>query len=144
MITKVNDYQTVKFPSLLSSATQAAIINPNEIRAAKTMFYVVGSFFVCWAPLAFLVVLKWIIGNDALKNKPLIAVIENFCYCAIHYNTAINPTIYALRIADVRNAIKRTFGCEVAEANVKSDSTPNSRNISVVIKRPIIVSSLQN
>lgn len=45
------------------------------------------------------------------EDEMLSKIISYFGYCAIHSSTAIDPIIYAYRIKDVRDAIKRTFHC---------------------------------
>lgn len=82
--------------------------NQKEVRVAKTMLMVIGTFILCWIPFATCVIMKTM-GNDAIVRYE--KVIETFCLCATHWNAAIDPVIYAYRIKDIRDAIKNTFRC---------------------------------
>lgn len=88
----------------------STVLSPNqkEVRVAKTMLMIIGTFIVCWIPFATCVIIKTI-GNGAIVRFE--KVIETFCLCATHWNAAIDPVIYAYRIKDIRKAINRTLRC---------------------------------
>lgn len=102
-------------------------INPSEIRAAKTMLLVIGSFIICWIPLFINYLVKLTSKGDqvshTVEEKSNYKFIEFFCYCAVHYNSAIDPIIYAYRIKDVQSAIKRTLGYQ-HQAALQLDANP--------------------
>lgn len=90
------------------------VISPHEIRATKTMSFVIGSFIICWIPLAIKNIIEIIVDPDAVlygKDHVWHTILKNFCYCAVHFNSAIDPIIYAFRIGDVRRATKKILLC---------------------------------
>lgn len=97
------------------------------------MFYVIGAFVVCWIPLAILCLVDYLSPRNEETHNITKDLIDNFCYCAIHFNSAINPIIYAFRIRDLRNAIKRTFGCKLEAQIHQSESCLPSRNANYAV-----------
>lgn len=83
-----------------------------EIRVAKTSALIIGTFILCWTPIT---VLDMIIaytrdltifdGNAVSRNCFMFSV------CAAHFNSAIDPIIYAYRIKDVRVTIRNILRC---------------------------------
>lgn len=123
------------FPSRITEDDSPTVTNSHEVRAAKTMFYVVGSYFLCWAPLTILSVIKWFSKEPIITSDATRAVVGNFCTCAVHFHAAINPIIYAFRIRDVRNAIRRTFGFSEEDATGQSETNDPSMSANATRKR---------
>lgn len=89
-------------------------INRDEVRAAKTMLIVIIAFTISWIPVAINTIFEYVSDRpsfpECASKKTNAELINNFCYWAIHLNCGMNPTIYALRIGDVRKTIKRLLG----------------------------------
>lgn len=96
-----------------STNSSQYITKPNEIRAANTMLLVIASFMMCWVPLTIKLAKSFkpsLFNNASDEEEDMLGkIISYFGYCAIH--SAIDPIIYAYRIKDVRDAIKKTFRC---------------------------------
>lgn len=121
---------------------EAFVINPHEIRAAKTMSLVIGSFMICWFPLAIKNLIDYIIDCDSIfygKDHIWHTILKNFCYCAVHVNAAIDPVILAYRINDVKSAIQRVLRCQY-QSKLVQDTT----DMSVVKSSSQSASVLQN
>lgn len=76
-----------------------------EFGATKTLFIVAVTFIVCWLPLIIVFLML------ALADKNVHSNLTNFCIFLSHANSALDPVIYAVRIHDVRDAMKRTITC---------------------------------
>lgn len=87
-------------------------MNKEEIRVAKTMTLVIGTFIICWTPMA---IICMVVAN----TKDLHYFDHNegsrigfmFCSLAAHLNSAIDPIIFAYRIPDARDKIKKILKC---------------------------------
>lgn len=100
-------------------------IHPHEIKATKTMLLVIVCYFISWTPLTIKCLIDIANHNDDTKevNQRLV---ENFCLCAVHFSSAVEATIFAYRIKDVRTTILALLRCnfsfqETAELNVNAD-----------------------
>lgn len=116
----VKMFQTTRCQLALSTDP---LTNQKEVKVAKTMLLVIGSFILCWIPFAICVVIKTV-GNDS--NSSFAKVVETFCLCATHWNASIDPVIYAYRIKDIREAIKNTLRCATKKEDknqMRSDSS---------------------
>lgn len=60
----------------------------------------------------------------------LTMLINTFCDCGVHFNSAVNPFIYAYRIKDVRDAVKKLFKFNSDKADSSSYEMKDSSNIS--------------
>lgn len=84
------------------------IAKANEIRMAVTYSFIVGSYIVCWAPLVGIFTFIFWTGNiNHFQGTWNMQAIQYFTLCTSHFNPAINPFIYAYRIRDVRDTMKR-------------------------------------
>jgi hypothetical protein len=113
----------IQFRKNLSNVEGSSeVICRKEVRATKTMFIVIGTFSLCWLPLAIYFVLKSTVTGPNYSEFSIF--IDAFCFCATHYNSAIDPIIYAYRMKNIRNAIKRTLRCgqDTPEDQMQSSS----------------------
>lgn len=78
----------------------------NEIKAAKTLAMVVGTYFILWVPgtISFLIMA---ITNNRNFHKPTLEIST----ILVHVNSAIDPLIYAYRMRKVREALRQLFNC---------------------------------
>ncbi|XP_064626012.1 D(1A) dopamine receptor-like [Lineus longissimus] len=75
-----------------------------NLKTLKTVFIVIGTFFICWAPYVFLNL--WAVNNDS-KTVPYAA---DFLTTLLAFsNSSVNPYIFALLNRDFRNAWKDIF-----------------------------------
>lgn len=110
---------------VLESSQQ--VNHTEEIKITKTMFFVVGSFLFCWLPITiyFLViaVMKMRVPFD-LENLSVGLILLGISITATHFNSAIDPLIYAYRIKEVRDAIQMPFKCRrLVDNELSSRST---------------------
>lgn len=77
-----------------------------EHKTAKTLSMVVGSFLICWLPLT-ISYFCFAVGNHEVS----VNVLGIFTILS-HFNSAIDPLIYALRIKDVRETIMNLLKCK--------------------------------
>lgn len=90
--------------------------NQLEIKAAKTMLLVIGTFIIFWIPLminfSFKLIVNYTSFTSVIENDEVLSHLVDFlCYSAIHLSPAMNPLIYAFRMKDVRDAVKKLFSC---------------------------------
>jgi len=70
-----------------------------EKKVAKTIFVVVGTYFLCWAPLFLFPVFVHPFGNPLLFRKGFLVI-----QILIAINSAVNPYIYCIRSKKYRTA----------------------------------------
>lgn len=121
--------QARKFAKPPESPNSPAI-ERSEIKFAKTMLLIIGSVLICWTPLGiYCIVEKYIPDPTDPHDQAVRGIIVNLCYCAVHFNFAIDPIIYAYRVKDIREAVHKLFRCKY-EAGAVNDSShdgvPNS------------------
>lgn len=88
------------------SNSESMLNHEEEIKVAKTISIVVGSFLFCWFPIT-INLLGISISRD--RNFFYDSIGRNFNLCTIcctHLNSAIDPIIYAFRMKEVRKAVK--------------------------------------
>lgn len=78
-----------------------------EEKAAKTLSMVVGSFIICWFPMT-MSFFVFAIKRDRTFTEEILDV---FIILA-HFNSALDPLIYAYRIKDVRKVLKTLCKCD--------------------------------
>lgn len=87
-------------------------MNKNEVRVAKTFALIIGSFIIFWTPLTIMgTIVAFKRDSHYFDNDESARIWFMFAACAAHFNSAIDPVIYAYRIKDVRVIIKRLFKC---------------------------------
>lgn len=76
-----------------------------EVRMAHTFALIIGSYILFWTPVTvnFLIVALTENGNF-FQSHWILQLYFNLSVCAAHFNSALNPFIYAYRIKDVREA----------------------------------------
>lgn len=79
--------------------------NPSQIRAAVTMFYVLGSLFICWIPMLSGFVYVSIKGQNLVYQQFL----WTWGVTCIFLNSFWNPFIYSWRNQNMSLAIRRLF-----------------------------------
>lgn len=90
----------------INNNTEASKSSEKEARAAKTLSMVVGSFLVLWVPMT-ISYFAFAVIRDRKFNEEVLDI----CMILSHFNSAIDPLIYAYRIKDVREALKGLFRC---------------------------------
>jgi hypothetical protein len=91
-------------------------LNPSQIRAAMTMFYVLGSLFLCWIPMLSAFVYVSIEGQNLVYQKFL----WTWGVTCIFLNSFCNPFIYSMRNRNMLLAIRRLI---VKDRNVDVGET---------------------
>lgn len=80
-----------------------------EVKAAKTMSLIVGSYVLCWIPATIYFLL--IIAQDELHTNELISSFNKVFYAqfavSIYLCSLIDPLIYAYRSKDIRDKISK-------------------------------------
>lgn len=79
----------------------------NEFKAAQTLAMIVGTFIVLWMPGIISLFIMAI-----TKNRDFHIDILEFSTILVHLNSAIDPLIYAYRMHNIREALKRFFKCQ--------------------------------
>lgn len=80
-------------------------LNPSQIRAAMTMFYVLGSLFLCLIPMLSGFIYVSIQGQNLMYQKFL----WTWGVTCVFLNSFCNPFIYGLRNRNMSSAIRRLF-----------------------------------
>lgn len=93
---------------LRNSQANLAIRRNAEIKLAKTSAVIIGVYFICWSPTLIKFYLALFTNINTWKPWDWIApIIRDFSNLAAHFNSALNPIIYAYRISWIRNGIKK-------------------------------------
>lgn len=78
------------------------------------MFIVIIAFTISWVPLAINITFELLTPQHSLSEceakSTQTEIINNLCYWAIHFNSAMNPLIYTLRIVDVQKTLRKLLG----------------------------------
>lgn len=84
-----------------------------EIKVTLNIFIIVLFFVLCWLPLN-------VMKSIRISCKTCI-IPENFISYGIvltHFNSAINPLLYAYHLRDFRHEILKLLGCRRREASM--------------------------
>ena len=73
-----------------------------EIKAARSLFIVLGAFALCWLPVHIHNAMLYF--NEDLSQP---AWFSDFAIILSHTNSLINPVIYAFRLKEMRNAFEK-------------------------------------
>lgn len=99
----------------------------NEIKAAKTMSLVVGSYVICWIPAT--IFFLFVIAREELL-KLEVRTNYNYAYyiqlaVTTYLNTLVDPLIYAARVQEVREVLKyiSLFLFRFKKSNTNENST---------------------
>lgn len=90
---------------------------------------VVGTFIVCWFPMAigfFIFALK----KDRTFNEEILDVF----IILSHFNSAIDPLIYAYRIQDVRRVLGMLVKCKISNVALSNTIDKTTFKKSQVVK----------
>lgn len=98
-----------------------------EVRAAKTLFFIISYFFICWYPLH---ILDAIMAFSTIRFP--IHLINVFIYLS-HSNSAINPFLYAFTSREFRAAFQSIFRewfpcCNIPVDKLQLENTSFHRN----------------
>lgn len=87
-----------------------SVAKRQEVRMAYTFALVIGTFIICWTPVTINFLVVAITKNrQYFQDHGLLNFFHVFSVCATHFNSAIDPIIYAYRIKDVRDTMKNLF-----------------------------------
>lgn len=83
-----------------------------EIKVAKTFALIIGTSIICWVPIT-IFNFAIAITNDRnfFGDEQMLHAYDALAISAAHFNSAINPIIYAYRMRDVRITVKKIFSC---------------------------------
>lgn len=104
----------------------------DEIKMTNTMSLIIGSFLVCWTPFVVYIFLVAMTEDRSIfLDSGYGQLLRIFAMCLAHFNPVIDPLIYACRMKEVRDGIKRIFTCS-HQSNTKQpqSSTTASSNLS--------------
>ncbi|ESP05289.1 hypothetical protein LOTGIDRAFT_152120 [Lottia gigantea] len=104
-----------------STAPKAQTNNTNH--SLKTVFIVVGTYILCWAPMGIVVILHVedaLEGYTLLEKGNLIVYATAFAYT----NSLLNPIIYAIKIPRIRNRFRGIFCRPRRQSRAPSNSAP--------------------
>lgn len=82
-----------------------------EKRLTITHSWIIGSFIVCWTPFVVVFVIICITGDTHFFEQELLPV-KLVAMVSANLNSAINPFIYAYRVREVRDTMKRVLMVE--------------------------------
>lgn len=96
--------------STIASHSRFNVKHNSEIRFAKTSAIIIGVYIFCWSPtlIKFYVAVFTDFG-DSSYFVLLSHFARDISNLAAHFNSALNPIIYAYRIASIRKGIKTIF-----------------------------------
>lgn len=99
-----------------------------EEKAAKTLSLIVISFLICWLPMTTCFYV-FAIGRDRNFNESVL----DLCIVLSHFNSVIDPLIYACRIKDVKAAVKTFMRCRRNDSSLKNSQ--NDSNLSPIASK---------
>jgi hypothetical protein len=92
-----------------------------EIKIAKTLSLIVGTFLLLWSPAMLLYLVMAL-----TKNREIPPIFFSILKRLIELNAAVDPFIYAYRTRNIREALKRLFACNKLRESVSDESNPNT------------------
>lgn len=81
-----------------------------QLKVAKVLFAVVGTFVLLWAPFFTTIILRLKFGQEAKEIIDCCGLTVAVLLCCI-LNTLANPLIYSFMISEYRAGIKKVFKC---------------------------------
>lgn len=90
-----------------------------EVEFTKTMIMIVINYIVCWTPVTVHTLIFLITKNHHIFSEHD----HLFQTCAIliaHFNSALDPSIYAYRMREVRKDLKNLFQGQLQRESVGS------------------------
>lgn len=97
-----------------------------EIQMTKTMWLIIISYLVCWMPVtvSFITVAITRKRHFFFEYNELFGMVFHIvAVIATHLNSVIDSVIYAYRIKEVRDEIKKMFQCRVLLRNRNQESS---------------------
>lgn len=102
---------------MVANSTEA-MKQRNEIRAANTLAMIVGTFIILWTPG---IISLFVMALTENREFPL--DILELSTILVHFNASLDPLIYAYRMRNIREALKKIFKC-----GKRSEQLPTSSN----------------
>lgn len=102
---------------MVANSTEA-MKQRNEIRAANTLAMIVGTFIILWTPG---IISLFVMALTENREFPL--DILELSTILVHFNASLDPLIYAYRMRNIREALKKIFKC-----GKRSEQRPTSSN----------------
>lgn len=110
---------------MISATNDISEVTRNrEYKMAKTLSMVVGSFIICWLPMT----ISYTVF--ALKEEKFSGEILDVLSVMSHFNSVIDPLIYAFRIKDVRETMKSFLRCGKPRTHPQGLSSFEQKSIS--------------
>lgn len=103
--------------------TSELVKQRREIKAAVTLALVVVTFLVLWTPG---IICLFIIAVTQNREFPLDAL--QFATILVHLNAAIDPIIYAYRMNNIRDQLKKVLKFYKRDDSKESSSSGNDRS----------------
>lgn len=84
-----------------------------EIKVTFNILIIMLFFMICWLPLNVIKALKILCKSCTVSDSVI-----TFCIVLTHFNSALNPLLYACHLRDFRRAFLKLFGCCKREASM--------------------------
>ena len=75
-----------------------------ELKAARTVAMVLGTFYFCWLPFICCLCLQVFLN---LQHNTTVILIRGFVVFLAQFNSGMNPVIYAFRMAEFRQQVRK-------------------------------------
>ena len=102
-------------------------VNVEEIKVARTLFMIVVSFNLCWAPVLLIDIVDTILGRYTFPREAYVA----YTFLA-NISSALNPLIYGVLNKNFRNDYIKVLSCRCCRAQAAVESNaglPGSANV---------------
>jgi 7 transmembrane receptor (rhodopsin family) len=81
-----------------------------DTRIAKTFGIIFGAFIICWTPVQVIYFIVAYTEDAHYFSHWLLSALHMFSIILTHFNSAINPFIYAFRIESINEVCKKLLG----------------------------------
>ncbi|KAG8222641.1 hypothetical protein J437_LFUL011917 [Ladona fulva] len=102
-----------------------------EVKATQNLAILVLLFVVCWIPLYTINCVK-----AFCPDCPVEGALTLFCVVLSHFNSAVNPILYAYHLKDYRAALRGIFHCNRNRGSqnkeiphIRKPEPPSSQNV---------------
>lgn len=94
-----------------------------QVKIAKTFMLLVGVYILCWTPMTINLIIQAASNDPMILKNSALYIFYSLSIWAAHFNSAIDPIIYAYKIKDIRNSIKQVLlPCRRVEQNSPSSA----------------------
>jgi hypothetical protein len=83
-----------------------------EIKMAKNFAWIILVFIICYTPMYLNFIISMISKNDKFFHQnSYLRIFHLFSICIAHFNSVVNPFIYAYKIKPIRDRMKTYICC---------------------------------